>query len=308
MNRENLLNRVARQPLLGDGGMGTQLLEAGLTTADNAVAWNVDKPDVIRRIHDRYCAAGCDLATTNTFQGSRTALQMHGLSDRAAELNGAAARIAREAADNAPDRGDRGRPVVLADVGPFGGFLEPLGETTETQLLDIFTEQFAALHEGGADVALIETMSDYNEVRIAIEAAKQVADWPVIATYAFQTTDNAFVTMMGSEPDALIRQTLDAGADIVGANCGTGIELDGYKLLAEQVVEAAGDVPAIIQPNAGTPQTTPDGQTYYAATPEQMAALVPALLDLGIRIIGGCCGTTPEHLRAMGNALHAATE
>jgi len=305
MNRKNLLDRVARQPLLSDGGMGTQLLEAGLTTADSAVAWNVDRPDVIRAIHDDYCAAGCDFATTNTFQGSRTALEMHGLSDRAAELNRAAARIAREAAENAPDRGDRDRPIVLADVGPFGGFLEPLGDTTEDELRDIFVEQFGALHEGGADVALIETMSDGNEVRIAIEAAKQVADWPIIATYAFQTTDNAFVTMMGSEPHTLIRQTIDAGADIVGANCGTGIELDGYKLLAELLVESAGQVPVILQPNAGTPQTTSDGRTYYAATPQDMAARVGAFLETGVRIIGGCCGTTPEHLRAMGQALRA---
>ncbi len=300
MTTHDLLERIAQRPLLCDGGMGTQLIEAGLTTADCAMVWNVDKPEVIRAVHQCYADAGCDLLTTNTFQGTRTALAMHGLSDAAPQLNAAGARLAAEAAGE--------RAFVLADVGPFGGFLEPLGDTTEAELTDIFVEQFSALHEGGANVALIETMSDFNEVRIAIAAAKQVADWPIVATYAFQSAGDAFNTMMGAPPEDLMKQTLDAGASIVGANCGTGIDLDGYKRLAGAVVRGAGDAPVILQPNAGAPETDAAGVTHYRATPEDMAAIVGDLLDVGVRIIGGCCGTTPDHLQAMGAALHAATE
>ncbi len=292
----NLLETLATRPLVCDGAMGTQLIEAGLPTGACGVLWSVENADAVQDIHARYRDAGCDLLTTNTFQGSREALKMHNLSDRAGELNRRAAEIARAAA------GDE--CAVLADCGPFGGFLEPLGDTTEEELMDIFVEQFSALHKGGADAALIETMSDTNEVAVAIKAAKQVTDWPAITTYASQKSGDGYTTMMGGSPEATIKASIDAGADIVGANCGTQLDLDDYLRLAEQLVAAAGDVPVILQPNAGSPQEI-DGQLTYLATPEDMAQLAGKLLDAGVRVIGGCCGTRPEHLAAMSAVVKA---
>ncbi len=285
---------LSQRPLVGDGAMGTQLIEAGLPTGACGVLWSVENADAVQAIHRRYRDAGCDLITTNTFQGSREALKMHGLADRAAELNQSAAEVACRAAGEACS--------VLADCGPFGGFLEPLGDTTVEELTDIFAEQFGALRDGGADVALAETMSDPNEMAVAIRAAKQVDDWAVIATYAYQKAGEGFATMMGAQPEAATKAAMDAGADAVGANCGTQLDLDDYLRLAEALVAAAGDVPVILQPNAGSPRRV-DGKQVYVATPEAMAELAGKLLGAGVRIVGGCCGTSPGHLAAMAKVV-----
>ncbi len=290
MAKTSLLNALARRPLLCDGGMGTQLIARGLAAGESAERWNLDRPQDVAAIHRAYRQAGCDLLTTNTFQGTATALTMHGLSDRLVELNSAAARLASSVADGA---------WVLGDVGPFGGFLEPVGETTAAQLEAIFAQQMAALRDGGADGVIVETMSDPAEVEVAARTAKVVADWPVIATYAFEP---GFRTMMGVTAADAVRRAIDAGADVVGANCGTSLSLDDYVALAGELVAAAGDVPVIVQPNAGSPQQI-DGRTVHPATPADMAAIVPRLLDVGVRVIGGCCGTTPAHLAAIVAAM-----
>ena len=297
-----LREKLVHGPMLFDGAMGTQLMEAGVGTGECGVAWNVDKPEAIEAIHRRYLDAGCDFLTTNTFQGSREALGMHGLSDRAAELNRAGAEAARRAAG--------ADALVAADIGPFGGFLEPLGPTTEDELIEIFREQLKAQLDGGADVALVETMSDPNEATKAIAAAKAVGgamgDWPVISTYAFQKPDDRFVTMMGTSAGDAVRASLDSGADVVGANCGSGLDLEDYVRLVEALAGAAGDTPVMIQPNAGSPVDR-DGELSYPATPADMAAIVPRLVSAGAAIVGGCCGTTPDHLAAMRKALDATT-
>jgi len=274
--------------------MGTQLLEAGLASGDCAELWNVDRAETIESIHRRYVDAGCELITTNTFQGSPTALATHSLASRTAELNHAGAQLARRAAGACR--------FVLADVGPFGGFLEPLGDTTAEQLTAIFVQQLAAMREGGADAALIETMSDSNEAAIAVRAAKTVADWPVIVTYAFQRAGDRFVTMMGEAVDTVMKAALDAGADIVGSNCGTRLTLEDYEALAEQLVAGAGGAPVILQPNAGSPVQR-GNRTEFPATPRDMARVAGRLLDTGVRVLGGCCGTTPQHLAAMRGAM-----
>jgi 5-methyltetrahydrofolate--homocysteine methyltransferase len=295
MNPKNLLTELSARPLLCDGAMGTQLIAAGLAPGDCGMLWCVEKPEAVEGVHRRYRDAGCDLITSNSFGGCATNLERHGLVPRANELNRAAAQVARRAAgDNA---------WVLADIGPFGGFLEPLGEMTADDLLKLFVQQGTALKAGGADAALIETMTDPGEVAVAIKAMKQVGDWPVIATYAFDRGDGKnYRTMMGTTVEQAMQETIAAGADIVGANCGTAMDLDDYARLAEQMVRAAGKTPVIIQPNAGAPQNV-GGKDIYPATPAEMAALVPRLLAAGARIIGGCCGTSPDHLRAMGAAL-----
>jgi len=292
MTSGTLLTALKDTPILCDGGMGTQLMLAGLPTGACGVAWNVDNPDAVKDVHQRYRDAGCRCITTNTFQGSSETLAQHNEAERTEDLNRAAAANARQVAGDSA--------FVLADCGPFGGFLEPLGLTTEDELLAIFTQQFTALREGGADAALIETMSDSAEVAVAIRAAKAVADWPVIATYAFQKSGDIFTTMMGDDAASLVQKTIEGGdgADIVGANCGTELSLDDYRALARELVAAAGDTPVILQPNAGSP-VMEDGELVYKATPEDMAELAADLVAIGVRIVGGCCGTSPEHLAEM---------
>ena len=293
---DQLKRKLNTRPLLFDGAMGTQLMEAGVGTGECGVAWNVDKPDAITAIHKQYRDAGCDLLTTNTFQGSRVALAMHGLAERAGEMNRAGAEAARRAADD--------DAMVAADIGPFGGFLEPLGETTTDELTAIFEQQLQAQLEGGADVALIETMSDANEATRAVAAARGLGPWAVISTYAFQKAGDRFVTMMGTDAADAVQASIAAGADVVGANCGSALDLDDYVRLTEEIAAEAGAVPVIIQPNAGSPADDA-GELKYPATPRDMAALVPTLRSAGASILGGCCGTTPEHLAAMRQALDA---
>lgn len=299
MNPIPLLQELSRRPLCCDGAMGTQLFARGLAPGACGMLWNLDRPGDVGGIHTAYRIAGCDLITTNSFGGSRFALELHGLADRVAELNRAAARVARAAA------GDSG--WVLGDVGPFGGFLEPVGDTTPEDLRAAFRDQIAALLDGGADAILVETMGDPAEAIVGVEAAKECASKiPVIVTYAFQkTTTGEFRTHMGTTAAEAIRRATGAGAGIVGANCGTGLSLDDYVKLAEQLVAAAGNAVVIVQPNAGSPRTE-NGRTIYDATPAEMAVAANRLLAAGVRIIGGCCGTTPDHLAAMCRAVKSA--
>jgi 5-methyltetrahydrofolate--homocysteine methyltransferase len=299
MSRNFLLDELARRPLCCDGAMGTQLFARGLTSGSCGMLWNVDRPGDVGGIHLAYRDAGCDLITSNSFGGSRFALELHGLTDRVAELNRAAAQVARAAA------GDHG--WVLGDVGPFGDFLEPVGDITADELRAAFRKQIAALLDGGADAILVETMSDPAEAVVGVEAAKACnAGVPVIVTYAFQmTAPGEFRTMMGTSVAEAVRAATAAGAEIVGANCGTALSLADYIELAGQLVAAAGDARVIVQPNAGSPRTV-NGLTVYDATPEEMAATATLLLDAGVRIIGGCCGTTPAHLAAMSRACRGS--
>jgi 5-methyltetrahydrofolate--homocysteine methyltransferase len=263
--------------------------------------WNVERPDDVGAIHKAYRTAGCDLVTTNSFGGSRFMLSQHSLADQAAELNLAASRVARAAA------GDDG--WVLGDVGPFGDFLEPVGDVTPDELKSAFQEQIAALLEGGADAILVETMSDPAEATVGVEAARACSsDIPVIVTYAFQkTAPGEFRTMMGTGAAEAVQRALQAGATIVGANCGTDLSLDDYVELAGQLVAVAGTTPVIVQPNAGSPRTQ-DGEVVYDATREQMAETAKRLLAAGVRVVGGCCGTTPAHLEAMSAAIRSSAK
>jgi 5-methyltetrahydrofolate--homocysteine methyltransferase len=192
--------------------------------------------------------------------------------------------------------------MVLGDVGPFGGFLEPVGDMTEDQLSEAFREQVDALKAGGADGIIVETMADPAEVAIAVRQARAAGDWPVVATYSFVRADGGFRTMMGTSVAQALAAAVEAGADVVGTNCGTDLALADYLQLAQQLVAAAGGVPVIVQPNAGSPQMI-DGQASYRAAPGEMAALAGQLVRAGVRIIGGCCGTTPAHLKAMAAAV-----
>ena len=294
MTKPNLAEYCIREPLLCDGAMGTQLIAHGLTNGECGMRWNEERAGDILVVHQNYRAAGCRLITTNTFGGTRTMLDRHAAGEHTAAWNRAGAELAAKAA------GADG--WVLGDVGPFGDFLEPLGETTVEQLEEIFREQIAALIAGGADAILVETMGDPAEASCAIRAARALTRLPVLASFSFASSGGTFRTMMGVPADQAVTAALEAGADIAGANCGTDLTLDEYRELAAILVSAASDRPTLMQPNAGAPQLR-DGIACYEATPEDMAALARDIRDTGINIIGGCCGTSPSHLAAMAAAL-----
>jgi 5-methyltetrahydrofolate--homocysteine methyltransferase len=276
--------------------MGTQLVQRGLRGGEVPELWNVDRPADVAGVHRAYVAAGCELITTNSFGASSVALARHGLESRTYELNFAAARLAREAAGDSR--------YVLGDIGPSTQMIEPYGDLSEDAAMSSFAQQASALLEGGADGFIIETMGDPNEMSLAIRAARQVSQTlPIIATFAFsRDASKIFRTMMGTTVIDAMRSAADAGADVVGANCGTNLSLPDYLELATTLLPVPGAKPVIVQPNAGSPKLV-DGRNLYDATPEAMATLATQLASAGVRVIGGCCGTTPAHLEAMAGAL-----
>lgn len=290
--RSPLWQALGSGRVLGDGGMGTQLFEAGLEPGHPPELWNVDRPESVRDVHVRYLRAGAQCLTTNTFGGSRVALDRHGLGDRTIELNQAAVRLARTA----------GEAWVLGDVGPLGSFLEPYGEITEEQAFEAFWGQSRALVEAGADAILVETMVDPCEASLAVQAAREAGANLVMATFAFNHHPNrGFFTMMGASVAEALSVAADSGAEVVGANCGTDLSLNLYVELARELVPARplGKLLAL-QPNAGAPQLQ-HVSFVYLATPDQMVDFAEEVWELPIEYLGGCCGTSPEHIRAMGS-------
>ena len=288
---------VARQrPLLADGAMGTQLMHAGLEQGSCGEAWNVTSPERVLAIQRRYAEAGSDCLLTNTFGGSRIMLSRHGNGDRVAEINRASVAIARQAF--AAREG-----FVIGDIGPFGGLMEPYGEFTEAQVRDAFTEQAKALVEAGADAIIVETQTSLEELLLGINAAREAGAACVIGSMAYDVTldGSTFRTMMGIDPEHAAQFMQQHGVDIVALNCGTGMDMDR----ARQAViryRTVTDLPLMIQPNAGQPKLV-DMKVVYDETPEQMVAGVIPLLEAGANIIGGCCGSTPEHIRAFRSAI-----
>jgi 5-methyltetrahydrofolate--homocysteine methyltransferase len=280
-------------PILADGAMGTILFEAGLTSGDSPERWNVERPDVIRDIHRAYRAAGSRILLTNTFGGNRFRLALHGLDTRVAEFNEAAARLAVEVA-HAPGS----RAVVAGDIGPSGGILAPLGDLERADAVKAFAEQAAALRAGGVDVFWIETMSALEEIDAALEGVRQAGPGvPVVITLSFDTHGH---TMMGVNPEQAAKELTALGVAAVGGNCGLG---PAELLPAMAAMRAfAPDALLVAKPNAGLP-VLEDGRAVYRGSPGEMADFARRLTAAGVRIVGGCCGSAPEHLRAMAAAL-----
>jgi 5-methyltetrahydrofolate--homocysteine methyltransferase len=267
-------------PILADGAMGTMLFEAGLTSGDAPERWNVERPEVIRDVHRAYRAAGSRILLTNTFGGNRFRLALHGLDARVAELNEAAARLAGGVAHTAG-----GDAVVAGDIGPSGGILAPLGDLERADAVKGFAEQAAALRAGGVDVFWVETMSALEEVEAAVEGVRQAAPGvPVVVTMSFDTHGH---TMMGVSPQQAAKELTALGAAAVGGTCGLG---------------SAPDAVLVAKPNAGLP-VLEDGRAVYRGSPEEMADYARRLVAAGVRVVGGCCGSAPAHLRAMADAL-----
>ncbi len=279
--------------LIGDGAMGTLLQEKGLTDGGAPELWNVEKPEIIEEIFDKYAEAGANFLTTNTFGGSAPRLQMHSLEDRLFELNKAASEIAKKVSSKYPD------VFVMGDVGPTGELMEPMGTLTVAGAKEIFTEQIKALLAGGADGILIETMSDLSEVQAAVQAVQEIdPEIPIIVMLSFDTN---LRTMMGVKPAQAITEISKMGVKIIGANCGRGT--DEIRVIAKEMSENKIEgVYLITQSNAGLPKLV-GADFVYDGTPEEMANYAVDMKNLGINIIGACCGSTPEHIAAIRNAV-----
>jgi methionine synthase I (cobalamin-dependent) len=283
--------------VLADGAMGTNLFDLGLANGAAGEVWCIEHPDRVRSIHQGFIDAGADIILTNSFTANRYRFRLHRIEDRVHEINRAAAALARELADAA------GRTVVVAgDIGPTGDLLEPLGERTAQEAEDAFAEQATALKEGGADIAWIETMYSHDELFAAIRGVVR-AGLPYVATMTFDTGGR---TMMGMKPHDAIRLTHDLEVKPIafGANCGVGPAqlLDSVIGLKKG---AGADQVIVAKSNCGVPHIGKGGKIEYDGTPQIMADYACLARDAGARIIGGCCGTTPTHLRAMSEALSA---
>ncbi len=272
-------------PVVTDGAWGTQLQARGLDVGACPDGWNLTQPEKVEEVARAYVLAGSQVILTNTFGANRFALKPSGLDDKVAEINRAGVEISRRAAG--------GGAKVFASMGPSGEMLM-MGRVSEDDLREAFAEQAQALAEGGADAIVIETMTDPAEARLAIAAAKATG-LGVVACMTFDSGKDHDRTMMGTTPEAAAETLLEAGADLVGSNCGQGIE--GFTAICARL-HAAADRPVWIKANAGLPQVVNDA-TVYAETPEKFAAHVPALVEAGAGFLGGCCGTTPEFIQAV---------
>jgi 5-methyltetrahydrofolate--homocysteine methyltransferase len=271
--------------LVSDGAWGTFLHAKGLKPGQCPELWNIEHADEVFDIAKSYIDAGADMVETNSFGGSSFKLVHYGLADRASELNQAAAAISRKAA------GDK---FVLGSVGPTGKILM-MGEVTPEEVYESFKEQVIALEKGGVDAIIIETFTDIDEARLAIRAAKENTSREVICTMTFEkTVDGEYRSMMGVSPTEMMQELVPEGVDIIGANCGNGIE--GMIQIVEEIRKCNAVIPVLVHANAGMP-VYDEGKTVFPETPIQTASYVKAIIDAGVNIIGGCCGTTPEHIR-----------
>jgi len=278
--------------LISDGAWGTFLQNKGLKPGDCPELWCVDRPDDVLDIARSYIEAGADMIETNSFGGSRFKLEHYGLADRTTELNESAARISRQAAGDGK--------WVIASIGPTGKMLL-MGDVTEDELYDGFKEQAVALAKGGADAICIETMSALDEASLAVRAARENTECEVICTFTFErTVKGEYRTMMGVSPIDAVKTALEAGAHIIGTNCGNGFE--GMIDIVKEMRDVETGKPILVHANAGLPNNV-NGVDIFPETPAQMAALVPDLIKARTNIIGGCCGTTPEHIRALRKAV-----
>jgi len=279
--------------LFCDGAMGTFLQAKGLQPGECPELWCLDRPDEVRDIHGQYREAGSDIVECNSFGGTRYKFRHYGLEGSVAEINHAAAALAREIA------GDK--QYVLGSVGPTGEFMEPYGPEREDNFYGAFREQMVALEKGGCDLVIIETMTCAEEALVAVRAAKENTGLTVITSFTFDPrVGGGYATVMGVTPEDSASKALEAGADIIGANCGTGPDhmIEVIRLLRA----AAPGLPLIAMPNAGMP-VVENGKTVFRETPEEMAEKAPKLVEAGANILGGCCGTGPSHIAAMKTAV-----
>jgi len=285
-----ILERLqAGETLISDGATGTYLQQRGLEPGGCPEEFNASQPDIVRGMARDYFDAGSDMVLTNSFGGSRFMQKKYGYGERAPEFN-------RLAAEHAASQKPDANHYVLGSVGPTGEMMEPLPDgVSESEMYDALAEQMSALAEGGADAILVETQMALEEAIVGIRAARESTHLPVFATMVFDMGPRGFFTMMGVTPERAVSELRAAGADVVGANCGNGI--DRMVDLAAQM-RAVDDGLMLIHSNAGIPDMK-DGQIIYNEGPEFMAERFARLAEMGVNILGGCCGTGPDHIRAL---------
>jgi 5-methyltetrahydrofolate--homocysteine methyltransferase len=291
----DLLDRIqSGEILLADGAMGTMLIQEGLKAGECPEMINLEKPQILEKIARLYLEAGADIIQTNTFGASPLKLAQYSLDDKTEEINAVAVRAARRAAG--------AKAYISASCGPCGRLLKPYGDTDSEEVYDCFERQVRSLTTAGVDMICIETMTDLAEASLAVKAAKSVSQsTPVAATMTFDPTLNGFFTIMGVGIQQAAKGLADAGADIVGSNCGNGIE-NMIKIAGE--LKKMTSLPVIIQSNAGLPVMKGESPVY-TETPEFMAEGCKELVRMGVNIIGGCCGTTPDHIAAFRKVIDA---
>ena len=282
--KRDFLSVLAKKPLVFDGATGTMLQRLGLKPGGCPDELNLKEPELVKKVHTLYRGAGSDIVTTNTFGANRIKLREYGLEGKLREINIAAAKLARSAVGE--------KLFVAGGLGPTGRFIEPVGDMSFDEALEVYSEQVSALKAGGVDLIIVETMMDIKEVKAAIIAARSLG-MPVVATMTF---DETMRTVLGTSPEAFAVMAASAGADCVGANCSLGIS--GIHL-AVSAMSKVTNLPLIAQANAGIPKLE-GTQTVFPDSPADMAAYVPKLVEAGVRVLGGCCGTTPDHIKKMG--------
>jgi len=288
-----VLEKIAEgKVLVSDGAWGTYLHQKGLKVGECPELWNVKRPDDVLEIARSYVEAGADIILTNSFGGSPLKLESYGLGERTYELNRRAAEISKQAAGE--------EALVMGSIGPTGKVIM-MGEEPPQEVLRGFMEQARGLADGGADGIVIETMSDPEEARLAIEAVKKVSGIDVACTFTFsKNQDGIYRTIMGTDVASYLEMVMTAGADIIGANCGNGTA--GMIEIVRQIRAIDQDIPILVHANAGLP-VYQDGQTIFPETPDEMASQIGELVAAGANIVGGCCGTTPEHIQQIAQVV-----
>ena len=275
----------SKKVLIADGAWGTEMVKRGLSPGEPPEVWNLSRPDDVRAIAKSYKDAGADIILTNTFGGNYFKLKRAEVSEKIIEINRKGVELSKEVA---------GDSLVFASIGPTGEFMQPLGTITEKEMIYAFSEQVKAFIQGGADGIIIETMSDLNEAKCAIKSIKENSTLAVGVSMAFDKGVRGFATMMGVTPEQAAVELEKDGADMVGANCGSVTIKDMIDIA--KIMRKSTSLPLWIKPNAGLPQLK-DGKTVYLESPEEMAKCVSELIKIGVSVIGGCCGTTPEHIK-----------
>jgi len=294
MAKEHLAKRLQQGVFFLDGAMGTQLIASGIKSGGCNDCLNVKSPSSVIDIHKGYLRAGSDAVITNTFSASKFVLDKHNLGDKVEQINLAGARIARQAVEEI----DAER-YVIGGIGPCGQFLPPVGKADPEKVKEAFIVQAQALLEGGVDGFIVETMMALKEMTIAVQAVQSVSELPVFASFAFNPASDGFRTLMGIAPDTAIDKLISLGVDAVGFNCGS-LTMAEYIKLSQVCADLLkdGDVLLLAEPNAGRPELT-EGGALYKLSPEDFADAAQKIHAAGANIIGGCCGTGPEHIKAM---------
>jgi methionine synthase I (cobalamin-dependent) len=288
----DIIEKINRHGLLMDGAMGSMLIRQGLAGNEAAESWNIKRPDIIRQVHADYFDAGADVVTANTYGASQPKLKKMGADRDFERINREGVRLAKSVCG--PGH------YVAADMGAMGDLLAPAGPVSFEEMKDAFAAQARILDEEGVDLFLVETVFDLNAGLCAVQAIQSVSDKPVFCTLTFKDTPRGFFTIFGNAPEHSMKILADQGVAAVGANCSLG-STDMMRLAAQ--IRKCIDIPVIIQPNAGMPRATDDNQVSYPETDDRFVANMSRIRDLGVEIIGGCCGTTPETIRKLRKAM-----